>query len=181
MEVRVNLPFDGSGARSYGFDADLQARVTSAFTLTAGVSGIHDRYKSFPNGYTTNDNVIDPATFQFEVISPYDSTGNRLQDTPDWTANIGATYTVGPITAAVSYYYNDGYYVDPGNNVREPHYNLVDASVTWTSADKHVSLKLWGKNLTNALYSEQLDATSTGNNRVAAPPRTYGVTAGYHF
>jgi iron complex outermembrane receptor protein len=173
-------PFDGKGARSYGIDLDAQAKVTHALTLMAGFAYIHDRYKSFPGGYTTT-NVIDPTTFQFTVLTPYNSTGNRLQDTPDWTANIGATYTVGPITAAASYYYNDGYYVDPGNRVREPHYNIVDASITWTSPNNHLSLKVWGKNLTNALYSEQLDATSTGDNRVAAPPRTYGVTAGFHF
>ncbi len=176
----VLYPFDGSGARSYGFDADAQARVTHDLTLTAGFSYIHDRYKSFPNGYTTTT-AIDPTTFQFTVISPYDSTGKRLQDTPDWTANLGATYKFGPLLLAGSYYYNDGYYVDPGNNVREPHYNIVDASLTWTSSDNRLSVKVWGKNLTNALYSEQLDATSTGNNRVAAPPRTYGVTAGVHF
>jgi iron complex outermembrane receptor protein len=176
----VLYPFDGKGARSYGIDADLTARVTEHLTVMAGAGWIHDRYKSFPDGYTTEP-IIDPATFQFTVLSPYNSTGNRLQDTPDWTANIGATYDIGPITLAASYYFNNGYYVDPGNRVREPHYNLADASVTWTSADKHLSVKVWGKNLTNALYSEQLDATSTGDNRVAAPPRTYGVTAGFHF
>ncbi len=176
----VLYPFDGKGARSYGIDADATARITQHLTVTAGVGWIHDRYKSFPNGYTTEP-VIDPATFQFTVLSPYDSTNNRLQDTPDWTANIGATYQIGPITLAASYYYNDGYYVDPGNRVREPHYHLVDASIGWTSPDTHLWVKLWGKNLTNALYSEQLDATSTGDNRVAAPPRTYGITAGFHF
>ena len=176
----ILTPYDGKGARSYGLDLDMQAKVTHALTLNAGFSYIHDRYKSFPNGYTTNDSVIDPTTFQFQVIN-VDATGKRLQDTPDWTANIGATYVVGPITVAASYYYNDGYYVDPGNGVREPHYNLVDASITWTSPDSHLTIKAWGKNLTNALYSMQLDATSTGNNRVAAPPRTYGVTAGFHF
>lgn len=176
----VLYPFDGSGARSYGFDADIEARVTHALTLTAGVSGIHDRYKSFPNGYTTT-NTINPTTFQFTVISPYDSTGNRLQDTPDWTADVGGTYTIGPFTLAASYYYNDGYYVDPGNQRREPSYNLVDASLTWRAQNGRFTLKGWAKNLTNALYSEQLDATSTGLNRVAAPPRTYGITAGLHF
>jgi iron complex outermembrane receptor protein len=176
----ILTPYDGKGARSYGVDLDVQAKVTHALTLNAGFSYIHDRYKSFPNGYTTNDSAIVPPNYQFQVIS-VDATGNRLQDTPDWTANVGATYVAGPFTVAASYYYNDGYYVDPGNGVREPHYNLVDASVTWTSADKHLFVRAWGKNLTNALYSMQLDATSTGNNRVAAPPRTYGVTAGFHF
>ncbi len=183
--------YNGKGARTYGVDADLEVRVTSQLSLTAGASALHDRYKSFPNAILTTPITpvfpapAYPAANGGNLVSFGDATDNRLQNTPDWTGNLGATYTVdtpiGSFVLAGNYYHNDGYFASPENRLRQPAYDVVDASLTWTSADKHYSIRVWGKNLGNALYSEQLDAVNFGDNRVAAPPRTFGVTGGLHF
>jgi iron complex outermembrane receptor protein len=42
-------------------------------------------------------------------------------------------------------------------------------------------VRAWVKNLTDTLYSEQQNALDVGDNRVAAPPRTFGGTIGVHW
>jgi len=173
--------YNASGAKSYGVDADLQARVTDNFTVTAGASYIHDRYKKFTNAFElfplpTGGNSFDQNG---------DATGNRLQNTPDATINVGGTYdiptTIGKFTLAANYYHNSGYYADPQNRVQQKAYDLIDASLTWYSSDDHFMIRLWSKNLTNQFYVQQTNPLNVGDNYVAAPPRTFGLTGGFKF
>lgn len=171
--------YNSSGAHIYGLDGDLQVRATHDLSLTAGVSVLHDRYKMFNNALITTPNGFG------NTVTIGSATGNRLQNTPDATFNVGAVYdkelSFGDITAAANYYYNSGFYTDPDNRLKQKHYNTLDASLTWTTLNKTYSIKLWGKNLTDAHYAQQLGESDVGDNNIAAAPRTYGVTAGLHF
>lgn len=114
-----------------------------------------------------------------------DASGNRLQNSPDLTFNIGGTLEVptdfGKFTLAGNYYYNDGYVGSPDERVFQPSFNTIDASLTWKHPNDHVSLRLWGKNLTNAYYRGQIGASNSGDNGYAGVPRTYGVTLGFEY
>lgn len=177
----VLFVYNASGAKSYGFDADMQARVTDNFTITAGASYIHARYKTFLNAFELFPLPAGGNSFDQNG----NATGNRLQNTPDATFNVGATYDIptsfGKFTLAGNYYLNGGYYADPQNRVRQDRYNVVDASVNWTSSDGHFLVRVWAKNLTDEFYVQQTNPLNVGDNRVAEAPRTFGVTAGFKF
>ena len=184
--------YNGKGAHSYGLDTDLEARVTNHFTLTAGAALIHARYTSFPTAFQTTPITPSfpppappPAPNGGNAVGTGDASGNELQNTPSFTANAGLVYeipsSVGTFAIAGNYYYNGGYYTAPENRLKQDSYDILDASIGWTSTGGHYSARLWSRNLTNSLYSEQLDAVNFGDNRVAAPPRTVGVTFGAHF
>lgn len=104
---------------------------------------------------------------------------------PDWTANLGVSYEIptaaGDLTLSANFYRNDGWAADPDNRVQQDAYDLLDASVSWLSPSKVLSVSLWGKNLTDEFYFQQLGATNFSDNGVQAAPRTYGVTFGAHF
>ncbi len=60
---------------------------------------------------------------------------------------------------------------------------MVDASVQFASADEHLRVQLWGKNLTDTDRASSTFALATGRliGVTYLPPRTYGVSVGYSF
>ena len=114
-----------------------------------------------------------------------DASGNRLQNTPDFTFNIGAVLDVptpaGTFTLSGNYYYNGGYVGSPDERVQQLSFNTLSASLTWQHPDEHLSVRVWGSNLTNAYYRSQIGASNSGDNGYAGAPRTYGVTLGFDF
>ena len=114
------------------------------------------------------------------------ASGNRLQNTPEFTASIGGSFdiptaTAGKFTLAGNYYYNDGFVGTPDERVRQKAYNTVDASLTWRLPGDHVFIRAFGRNLTDAFYRTQIGGTNSGDNGVSAAPRTYGGTIGFDF
>ena len=171
-------PYDARGSVIYGVDADATFRITEDLTLNAGVSALHARYTDFPNALFT---TISPNPFGVEHLFNASATGNALESTPDWTLNIGPSYrlrtSVGEFLTNLNYYHSDGWYAGPDNRARQPAYDTLAADITWTpSFTKHLTVRVWGRNLTNAVYATQLTETSYGDNRVTAPGRSFGVT-----
>jgi iron complex outermembrane receptor protein len=202
--------YNAPGSTNYGLDADLAIKVSPELTLTAGAALLHARYKSgftsafwsipAPNANSGANpfftavggnsviqcpavggvNAFVPATF-----APCDASGKRVQNTPEVVLNAGFTYGVplagGELNLAGNVYYNGGYYDDPQNRLRQANYTLVDASATWNAPNDAYFIKVWGKNLADTFYTQQQNALDVGDNRVAAPPRTYGLTVGFKY
>jgi iron complex outermembrane receptor protein len=181
--------YNADGARIYGVDADLTALLTERLTLTSGINFTHARYTDFKNAViSTPQPVVGcPAGTNFggNCLTIGDVSGKRLQNVPDWTANVGLSYeipsAVGRFSIAANFYYNDGWAADADNRVRQKSYELLDGSVTWRSQNDTVSVSVWGKNLTDQFYFQQLGASNFGDNGVQSAPRTYGITFGLHF
>jgi iron complex outermembrane recepter protein len=179
--------YDAPGSINYGIDADLIARPFQHFQINAGLSLLHARYK---NGFTdsfwsvplaSGGNLVTQCPSTNPLFAPCDASGKQLQDTPSFTGNIGASYDIptansGTFTLSTNYYRNGGYYGDVQNRLRQNAYGLLDASLTWVDPSERYRVRGWAKNLTNSFYTMQYDALNYGDNIVAAPPRTYGVT-----
>ncbi|RYY28387.1 MAG: TonB-dependent receptor [Sphingomonadales bacterium] len=113
-----------------------------------------------------------------------DASGNRLQNTPEWTFSLGGNWDIktgiGKFTLAGNLYYNGGFAATPDERVTQPGYTTIDASLSWR-ARENLSVRVWGKNLTDEFYRTQLSASNSGDNGTSAAPRTYGVSVGYEF
>ena len=177
----IEAVYNGSGATSYGLDFDLTAKPTSQLTLDGGLSLIHARYGNFPNAF---ESTPSPAGGNIVTLTG-NATGKQLQVTPDYTFNLGGVYaipsSIGEFDAAANYYFSGGWYSEPENRLRQPSYGVLDASVKWTSPDERYDVRLWGRNLTDQVYALQTNSVDSGDNRNAAPGRTFGLTAGLHF
>jgi iron complex outermembrane receptor protein len=196
--------YNAPGSTNYGLDADLAVKVTPELTLNASAAWLHARYKNgftspfwsvpIPNAFSNanpffhavgGNSVIQCASGANAVFSPCNASGLRLQNTPDFTLNAGFDYTTtlgdGSLSLASNLYFNGGYYDDPQNRLKEAQYTLWDASITYSGPGNRYFAKLWGKNLADTFHTQQQNALDVGDNRVAAPPRTYGVTLGFKY
>ncbi|MET0987421.1 MAG: TonB-dependent receptor, partial [Steroidobacteraceae bacterium] len=114
--------------------------------------------------------------------------GNDTVNTPPFSAALAVIYTLptamGSWDLATAYSHGGDYYSEPDNfrYVKQPKYDLVNASVKWTSPDDRYDVRLWGNNLTEEKYFTYLANSATSGPKVSpASPRTYGVTFGVHF
>lgn len=170
--------YNGAAARTYGFDLDFEARVTPQFTLSGGFTVLHDRFTDFPNA------VISTQVPTGIIITTGSAKGNRLPLNADFSGTISASYRIpldtSDLTLDASWTYNDGYYTQPDNILRQPSYNLVSAGATLAFGNG-LSARIWGRNLLNEDIFTTLLAGSNASNASYQAPRTYGITISATF
>ena len=167
--------YNGARAHVYGLEADFDARVSSALRLSGGVTLLHDEFVDFPNAI---------YFLGFNQVAVRSAKGNRLPQTARLTGNIAADYTVptsvGPLNLNLSYAYNSGYFTEVDNQLHQPSFGLLNASAG-LSLDNGLTLRAWGRNLTNEKVTNSMNSTSIGSTTTYQPPRTYGVTVSAKF
>ncbi len=172
--------FDNTVAEIYGAEAELQARVTENFNLNASFGWVHARYTSYPGCTISTPN---PAGGNIQTNG--DCSGNRISYVPDFTFAVGANYSVpafgGRLVFDANYFYNDGFFTEADNRLRQGSYELVTASVAWTDPGDHFTVRLFGNNLTDSLVANQITSSAFGSIADYQPPRTYGVELGIRF
>jgi iron complex outermembrane receptor protein len=174
--------YNGEAAYVYGVDLDVAAAPTEALTLTAGLSWLHGRFRDFP--IVTTALLPTGGLVQGPFIS---ASGKKLPRSPDLQANIGVEYTralrTGNLKWAADYSYSGRWYEAPENRLSQGAYSLVNASITWNlDDDDRRSFVVWGRNLSDSVYSNQLTAQVNHLDFInLAAPRTFGATFTYRF
>lgn len=173
---------NAANASSQGFEAELTAAVTESLTVTANYAYLDTKYKD----YITETGV--------------DYSGNDLTRAPRNSFNLGASNVTdiadwGQLTIAANWSYRDKIYFDGANKhfstgevwIGDDSRHMVDAHIALDLVDQGMQIKLWGKNLTDALYrTHGIDGSGpfdlTENAAVVyGMPRTYGVTLTWEF
>ena len=171
-------------ARAYGAEAEFTALVTDAFTIEGNAAWLHARYTEYlgPDPALPGPNPLVPLIFDFE--------GNRLNNAPDFTAFLAASYrwdlSSGNLVVRGEGNYSSKYFFSPGNIplLGQSAYAKANAFVTYTSNDGwHATAFV--RNITDkttvafaAPASALLGSPAQGGYD---PPRTYGVELGYRF
>jgi iron complex outermembrane receptor protein len=135
---------------------------------------------------TKNPGVIFPGQWvggYFTCLG--DVSGNKVSNSPEWSATFGATYTVpvsenGEVRITGLYAYNDGYFFEPDNIAEQGSYHLFNASIEYRPTP-NLGLEIWGRNLGNTDYAVQKITTGTGMVQSNGAPRTYGVNLKFNF
>lgn len=185
----------------YDYD-DLQVQ-----SFENSVVKIHNAASADINGAELEVSYLPTANWQFDsAISWLDATydkfknnsedgkvsdvsGNHLNSTPEWTADLTARYyqsiSSGTIIYRLNYYWQDDEFYTPSNNSLkgQSNYDLINASVSLITYDDRLEIMLYGDNLTDEDYfNGTVDFDS--HNGIAGnimPPRTYGIKATYNF
>jgi len=167
--------YNGARARVYGGEAEIEARIGAALTLSGGVTILHDEFTDFPNAV---------YYLGFNQATTRDAKGNRLPQTARFTGNVTADYKiptrVGKFNLTATYSYNSGYYTEVDNNLYQPHFGLLNAGIGFT-LDDGLGIRAWGRNLTNEKVTNSMNTTNLGATTTYQPPRTYGVTVTASF
>ncbi len=158
-----------------GVEAEAQARVSSALSLTASVANIIARVKNFncPPGAALSCNI----------------NGQPLPFSPDWKTNLRAKYTM-PLAgkllmdfgADYSWQSKTNYDLAQSPDAVQPAYGIFNASVGLASTDGW-RVAILGKNLGNRSYATFLQNSGTNINRYVPrdDQRYFGVSARYDF
>lgn len=175
--VQGNRILNAAASRIRGFELEAQAIPVEGLTLRGSLAYLDAKYKEFL--------YFDPVSGKFTQLA-----GRALQNAPRWSSTLGANYTYklaggAKIVADVSWLYTaQKFYTAVTNTPRssvQPTYYL-DALLTFTGADDRYSIGLWGKNLLDKRYiSTSYDSPGYMGIVGYAPPRQFGVTAGYKF
>jgi len=175
---RGNFPgfLNGAAARIKGLDLTANARVTENLTINASGSFLNTRFTDFRNAPRSIPNPNPPFG---NIQSVFDATGNDLPRAPDATTNLWGTYvlpfTSGNFNLTAAYSYSSGWFAEADNRLKQKAYGVLNAGVEW-AANNGLSVKLWGKNLTDETYANWLLANANGDLVFYAPARTYGVS-----
>lgn len=166
--------------RIRGAEAEIAAAPFDWLTLTASFSYLDGVYTSFPNA----QGFVPLPTGGYALIPGFSATGNTAIQTPT-TMNLAATFRQptpkGDASASIIYYHSGSFYWDPQNLQRQDAYDLVNASLQFTTLNERWSFKLWGRNLLDTQYYDRETINSTAYQVSPAEPRTYGVTVGFHY
>ncbi|MEH6581061.1 MAG: TonB-dependent receptor [Halioglobus sp.] len=191
--VGVVIPVENAGgAEIIGLEMDLTWVATDSLTLTAGFNAMDTEYTDYdatPSVYNT-ENFPGPAV---ETVD-YDAKGDDMIRAPDFSAYISANYEFTMASGAymplnITYSHKGDYNFDliPGdesNSIDEyqsDSYELLNARLGFHSADDSWRVALWGKNLTDEEYFDEVVAFATAVRATVAAPRTYGIDFTYNF
>jgi iron complex outermembrane receptor protein len=116
--------------------------------------------------------------------------GIPLLRTPKLTADITPTFDyplpVGRLEATATASYNSGFYTAIGTPAQrklwwQPSYTIVNATLSWISADDRYRVSVWGTNLANAKYSIYVVPAASGTGEALGAPWSVGASAAMKF
>lgn len=163
----------------YGVDLSFETASFNGFRFQGAAEWLHAEFTHFPGAPATRRN---PAGGNLTDIIDY--TGRDVLFAPKLTASVGAQYEfssgLGDFVLAANYRYNDGFSwsIEADDRTRQKSYSAVNASLSWTSLDERVSIRLWGKNITDAEYYTFVNTSANGDYGSPADPATFGITLG---
>jgi iron complex outermembrane receptor protein len=171
-----NITDNAASAEIKGIEAEFQFAVTDRLLLSLGGSYIDSEYEDFLESATN------PSTGL-----PLDSSGNRLQRTPETQLSGGVDLTLpfpglgDALNVRVNYTWQSDMYWQTDNIAREPSYGLLDARIALAPPSASWSVAVWGKNLTDELYRTNAIAFFGDEVSMFGAPRTYGVDFRWKF
>lgn len=212
IQVQNNVPppnvgtvlVNGGAATIQGVDIDLSYAATQNLIVSFSANVQEGSYDEFNNGPTffplpPNTPIAIPAGCPAGTVYPADSNngsaqlacslaGNDTVLTPPLSTTLSVIYTLptsaGDFDFSASWSHGGDFYFEPDNISfsRQPTYDLINASVRWTSPSESFDIRLWGNNLLEEeYYSYVANSASSGTKIAPAAPLTYGIAVGYHF
>lgn len=174
---------NAADARIWGGEVEMTAKPVRQLTLTANYALLSAKYRSFTNAsvpnqlvpFVTGDPRFNPAT------RTYNASGNRLNAAPKGQFSGSATLNFdvagGNLFLRGEYFHQTRVFYDASNApifAQKP-YDLVNASIGWTSPDKDWTISVIGKNLANEEYLVTIAANGLVPAGLAGAPRTYAL------
>ena len=182
-DLPVARTVNASEVTGYGWDSEVVYLASENLTLSANFLALNAEY--------TEDVVDQTGIVRFE-------NGSKRPWSPDWAGTISMNYVIdlgntGELRTNLTYSYRDDQ-LERGTQVTETYtdadnsqkgYGLLNGRVTFYSADEHWEVALWGKNILDEDYRNNINASANSVagvlTTVQGEPATYGLEAMYNF
>ena len=160
-----------------GFETEINWFATEG--LLFSLSGV------YLDGKYADQNLqaFDPVLY---LYLPRPVGGNDTVRTPKYSGTAAVNYTF-PIffgldaELGTDVYYNDGYFFDTVNTLRQESYYILNARAGIYDPRSHIRVTLFGKNLTDELFFSNKYRQDFGDTGIFGAARTYGVTLNWDF
>ena len=158
-----NITDNASNAEIKGLEVEFQWAATEALLLYASGS------------------MLDHEYIDFIENSGVDSSGNKLQRTPDNQFAVGLDWSFGSGRMAdsfllnMNYYWQDKLFWQPANLNTEDSYGVWNGRLSYSPPAAAWSLSAWIKNGSDKLYRTNIIPFFGEEVSQFGPPRTYGV------
>jgi len=163
---------NAASARTYGVEIEAEARPYEGLSLTGTLAYLDATYRRYPGAYTA-------------VFGPFDATGKRLNNAPEWAFTLGTQYSFeaagGMAFLGADYKWQDRIYFSPANDgvggtrgylEQQGSYGLLNGRLGWTSSDDRWSVTLIGRNLLNEDYIVSTASYTAAISGRPGTPRT---------
>jgi iron complex outermembrane recepter protein len=181
---------NAANAEVLGLDMDLTWLVTDALTITAGFNLLDTEYTDYPATAKVFNAVLTGLPVPGMRDVPYDASGENLLRAPDWSGFVSTEYVIplaeGAVPIILSYSYKDDYNFDfiadeSSQPLKQDAYGLLSARIGYVSGDQRLSFGLWGNNLTDEEYFDDIVGNALGLRGSWGAPRTYGADVTFRF
>lgn len=159
---------------AYGLDADVTVLLTENLTAIGGLTLLHTEFGSFE----TSDAFGLPINRQ----------GDPFLYSPETTASLSLIYdrpvseTLGLRGSLSGRWQSDSTAGSPDDPLYDiESYGVLNGSIGVYSLNDSWELSIWGQNLTDEYYWQQITSNANVVLRFAGRPRTYGATLSYKF
>ena len=170
---------NAASARGQGFEAEITALITERFTIITSLAYLDTEFTR----YDTLD------TFR-PTLGVLNLEGNELPRAPRLGTSLIGRYDLpltggGSISFQAEYLHQDDQYFTPFNTdyAEGGEYDLINARISFLSADEHWTFAAFVRNATNEEY--ELTTTVSGINAgtlvLFGAPRTIGIEGRYRF
>jgi iron complex outermembrane receptor protein len=169
-------------ARERGIEAELQADITSQFSLQAHASYLDATYTDFPNAPAYVNNASNNGGNTLTIVN---AAGMQMQRAPKFTAGLTGNYSshfsTGVLDLSATVYHSSRVYFDFDESYSQDPYTKLAANVGWTFPDDKWKLNFYGTNLTNARIYTQINPQALSTYVGTEEPRKVGIGVSYKF
>lgn len=178
---------NAAGAKTYGFEAQADWRITPQLNITLGAAYLHNKFTDYKTAavYAPNPNT-DPATGGGGFVSAVeDLSGTPLPRSPKFTGTFDVNYAmpVGGdwklVFSGNGRYTSKFLFISGGGGPLEfdvqRHFFKMDGSITLTSPSAGWGISLYATNLTGVHYFTYAATDTFGPFDTPAAPRLFGV------
>jgi iron complex outermembrane receptor protein len=180
---RTRIISNAGESNTYGGEIEISARPLPNMQLALGVAVLESEFDSY-TGPDPDDSSIDK-----------DFSGNELPYAPNVSANASVSYSIpcrewGYLTLYANYDWRDEVWTDPANQelLRRDELGLLNARISFDSADGKWQFQVYGDNITDEEYYEyklRMNILEGANEDTVlglqGDPATYGLRVRYNF
>jgi iron complex outermembrane receptor protein len=174
---------NAANARVSGLEGQVRWDVTPGLQLSVGASYIDSEYRDFTNSpryIRCADQTACGAFYGLFATVEGDSSGFRMQQTPEFTGNLGLRYAFnmsrGSLALSGNLYYTSRFYFDTSQQFPQDSYELLSLRAEWTDPSDRYTFALYGDNVTDAEYRTMAEANNFGVGAGWGSPPTIGAS-----
>jgi iron complex outermembrane receptor protein len=167
-----------------GMEFEILAQLSDSLVLTAMLATFEGEYDEFIIEDNTTVTNADGSLSALVVERDITDTGfGGNDDRLTWDVSLIHTYDLGDgsdiqSTIGISYHDEENYTLEDVPSSVADDYELVDARITWNLADGQTSISLWGTNLTDEEYVNNM-LSQSGDIEIGGTNFSLGMTTDY--